>query len=38
MSNATPPPNWHVVLKVFTENKLFYFCSRGLHAGIACNK
>ena len=31
-------PKQHVILNVFTENKLFYFSKRALHVGTACNK
>ena len=32
------PPKRHVVLKVLTENKVFYFSKKALCAGTACNK
>ena len=31
-------PKEHVAFKVLTENKVFYFLNRALHAGTPCNK
>ena len=31
-------PKEHVAFKVLTENKVFYFLNRALHAGTLCNK
>ena len=37
--NTTPSPaKWHMILKVLTENKLFYFSKKALRVDTVRNK